>query len=227
LRACEVLVAKLPAAVSHRLPPGVEAGMKKPRTPLHATVYPQTDRAREAVRPLLHWLSNQPGAQSGTCRFCKCTEKNACLVAVPYGPREVIPCHWINPEHTVCSNPACVERYIMEAAREARKAFAFLKRAKFRNVIGRKRRPRNEKAAFAHRHPHSSLNSPEREPRAMSQPEKVLSIDGKNPRYRFRAPRVRVSSHSDLTLLLCAVILALSAFVIGFFIGWALSGARA
>jgi hypothetical protein len=36
----------------------------------------------------------------GTCKFCGCTDAAACEGG----------CSWINPTHTVCSNPVCVRR---------------------------------------------------------------------------------------------------------------------
>jgi hypothetical protein len=47
----------------------------------------------------------------GTCRHCDCTEANACRL--PEGDT----CAWVNPERTVCSNPACIKA---EKARMAR-----------------------------------------------------------------------------------------------------------
>lgn len=42
-----------------------------------------------------------PPATPGRCRYCRCTDERAC----PEG------CWWIDQEHTVCSNPRCVQRF--------------------------------------------------------------------------------------------------------------------
>lgn len=39
----------------------------------------------------------------GTCRYCNCTESNACKL------EDGEPCCWVDRTRTVCSNPACVK----------------------------------------------------------------------------------------------------------------------
>ena len=39
----------------------------------------------------------------GTCRHCRCTEENACILHT--GDT----CWWTNDERTVCSNPSCIK----------------------------------------------------------------------------------------------------------------------
>lgn len=39
--------------------------------------------------------------RSGICMYCLCTDERAC----PDG------CRWVNPQHTVCSTPACVDAW--------------------------------------------------------------------------------------------------------------------
>jgi hypothetical protein len=41
------------------------------------------------------------------CRFCGCTETRACVT-------DGQPCCWLDPNHTVCSAPACATRYHAE-----------------------------------------------------------------------------------------------------------------
>lgn len=47
----------------------------------------------------------------GVCRVCGCTEARACVLAPELhegfgdGP---VTCSWIDPDGTLCSNPACV-----------------------------------------------------------------------------------------------------------------------
>jgi hypothetical protein len=52
----------------------------------------------------------------GTCRYCGCTDPNACRLA---GGE---PCGWIDSTRTVCSSPPCVLAYQAAQAR-AREAF--------------------------------------------------------------------------------------------------------
>lgn len=42
-----------------------------------------------------------PPTTPGRCRYCRCTDERAC----PLG------CWWVDLEHTVCSNPRCVQRF--------------------------------------------------------------------------------------------------------------------
>lgn len=44
--------------------------------------------------------------KSGRCMNCGCTETTACQT-------DDGPCHWMNPEQTLCSNPDCI-RAMME-----------------------------------------------------------------------------------------------------------------
>lgn len=42
----------------------------------------------------------------GQCRFCHCTESNACSTP-PCGE----PCAWVDRNRTVCSNPSCLRAW--------------------------------------------------------------------------------------------------------------------
>ena len=53
-------------------------------------------------------------------------------------------------------------------------------------------------------------------------PAKLLSMDGKNPRYRLRA---RVAAADEVSLVLVGWILALLFFIVGFFICYILATA--
>lgn len=48
---------------------------------------------------------------AGTCRFCHCTESNACKL--PDGD----PCSWFTADRTVCTSPACLNAYFAEQRR--------------------------------------------------------------------------------------------------------------
>jgi hypothetical protein len=45
-----------------------------------------------------------PGPVPGVCRYCRCTEARAC----PGG------CAWIDADSTVCSAPACEEKWVTD-----------------------------------------------------------------------------------------------------------------
>lgn len=63
------------------------------------------------------------------CKFCGCTDENACRVPVMFDPREpggamlwagppedadgFVPCSWIAPE--ICNSPECVKKAYEEA----------------------------------------------------------------------------------------------------------------
>ncbi len=47
----------------------------------------------------------------GRCRFCKCTESNACTL--PDGD----PCSWFAADRTVCTAPACIAAFFIEQRR--------------------------------------------------------------------------------------------------------------
>jgi len=48
----------------------------------------------------------------GVCRFCHCTESNACTL--PNGD----PCSWFDLNRTVCNSPACITAYHALIARQ-------------------------------------------------------------------------------------------------------------
>ena len=52
---------------------------------------------------------------AGECRYCRCTEANACHL--PDG--EV--CNWFDQSRTVCSAPACLAAHFRELERERRR----------------------------------------------------------------------------------------------------------
>lgn len=43
----------------------------------------------------------------GVCRFCGCTENNACVIDVGL---MTITCSWVSSSRTVCSAPDCVRK---------------------------------------------------------------------------------------------------------------------
>ena len=45
------------------------------------------------------------GDAEESCRFCGCTQNRACRMLDGSG------CAWLDPNHTVCSAPACAEKY--------------------------------------------------------------------------------------------------------------------
>jgi hypothetical protein len=47
-----------------------------------------------------------PAPVPGVCRYCRCTERRACVLASGRG------CSWLYPEGTVCSNPACEAKFV-------------------------------------------------------------------------------------------------------------------
>jgi hypothetical protein len=65
----------------------------------------------------------KPGQiRRGVCRYCRCTSMRGCVLGMkiieghgadlPWG--WVNTCSWIDELHTVCSAPACVEKYRTE-----------------------------------------------------------------------------------------------------------------
>lgn len=71
------------------LPMGLSPG--QPRCSVDA------QEARMPIKPV--------GGFKGICRFCGCTESNACVDATDR------PCSWFNPEQTVCTTRSCVLAY--------------------------------------------------------------------------------------------------------------------
>lgn len=47
-------------------------------------------------------------SESGVCRYCGCTEENACKGG----------CSWMNAEQTICSNPDCVDQFREETGQD-------------------------------------------------------------------------------------------------------------
>jgi hypothetical protein len=41
------------------------------------------------------------------CRVCGCTELRPCLFSVGQG-NPLMPCSWLDLDHTLCTNPRCV-----------------------------------------------------------------------------------------------------------------------
>jgi hypothetical protein len=88
------------------------------------------------------------GVIPGTCRHCRCTERDACLLATGD------PCCWTDRERTVCSAPSCIvaeERRI----RSLRNVKPVKKRSRFhgwgygaiQEQLRRERRRRRKRAA--------------------------------------------------------------------------------
>lgn len=57
----------------------------------------------------------RPVHRRGICRYCRCTENNACRITIkPRGNpalKASITCCWMNKQQTVCSAPSCVRKY--------------------------------------------------------------------------------------------------------------------
>lgn len=49
----------------------------------------------------------------GRCRYCSCTEDNACRLA------DNEPCAWWDEERTVCSNPRCIRAELARTRQSA------------------------------------------------------------------------------------------------------------
>jgi len=81
----------------------------------------------------------------GVCRFCHCTERNACTLA------NGDPCSWIDRGRTVCNSPACITAYralLSRASFEREKATRKRTPAEIHDLIrNRGRRPRKRGAA--------------------------------------------------------------------------------
>jgi hypothetical protein len=49
---------------------------------------------------------------SGVCRICGCTDLSPCVLQEILYNRDVMPlvgtCSWLDPGHTICTNPGCV-----------------------------------------------------------------------------------------------------------------------
>tara|TARA_R110002020_G_scaffold475112_1_gene708606 strand:+ start:3865 stop:4263 length:399 start_codon:yes stop_codon:yes gene_type:complete len=57
-------------------------------------------REHEGLKPGYVIMSiRHPGQISGACALCKCTDTNCRQCIEKTGQ----PCHWVNPEHTLCS----------------------------------------------------------------------------------------------------------------------------
>ncbi len=52
----------------------------------------------------------------GTCRYCSCTDDQACVTEGHFG--DLVPCSWLTQKHDVCTNPKCVAKF--NAGRSAR-----------------------------------------------------------------------------------------------------------
>jgi ParB/RepB/Spo0J family partition protein len=67
--------------------------------------------------------------ESGTCRFCGCTEDNVCAGG----------CSWANEEETICNSPRCLEQFRAEIGEDPKATFqkTFTSVAELRNRIER------------------------------------------------------------------------------------------
>jgi hypothetical protein len=45
--------------------------------------------------------------EQGKCRVCGCSELDPCLAYVGPG-QPMVPCSWLDPQHTLCSSLLCV-----------------------------------------------------------------------------------------------------------------------
>lgn len=84
----------------------------------------------------------EPVSRGATCRYCRCTENNACILSMSQVTQVIarvlrikqglgiarfnkakrrFTCSWINQQQTVCSNPSCVRKHkIHERAKKMR-----------------------------------------------------------------------------------------------------------
>jgi len=68
-----------------------------------------------------------PVPRRGICRYCRCTENNACIVSVKIqrsnpAIKAQTTCSWINKQQTICSAPRCVRKHkIHERAKRMRR----------------------------------------------------------------------------------------------------------
>jgi hypothetical protein len=89
-------------------------------------------------------LTSRPreSRRGGVCRYCRCTENNACILSMSQVTQVIarvlrikkglgiarfnkakrqFTCSWINQQQTVCSNPSCVRKHkIHERAKKMR-----------------------------------------------------------------------------------------------------------
>lgn len=73
-------------------------------------------RFEDAVDVCELLIENAPRPQRGRCRFCGCSERQACgivILGVHHEP-VLVKCSWIDLEQTVCSRATCVTRYEAE-----------------------------------------------------------------------------------------------------------------
>lgn len=71
-------------------------------------------QALAARAPSSRALPARP-VQPGVCRYCKCTELNACRT-----PPSGEPCCWADERRTVCSNPSCLAQWRIDRERDRR-----------------------------------------------------------------------------------------------------------
>lgn len=62
---------------------------------------------RQALNQVARVLSQTGKYPRGICRFCGCTDDNACI------SKESAPCSWLDQEQTVCTAPYCQTSFNM------------------------------------------------------------------------------------------------------------------
>lgn len=68
----------------------------------------EDDRARLRVA-LADYIDRPQPLAGGRCRICGCTDAAACI-GVPIAKGVFGNCSWTDPDRTLCSNPACLEK---------------------------------------------------------------------------------------------------------------------
>jgi hypothetical protein len=48
--------------------------------------------------------------KKGTCRYCGCTETNACRIR-DFLDDMIVGCSWFTGDQTVCTNPKCISAH--------------------------------------------------------------------------------------------------------------------
>jgi hypothetical protein len=56
-------------------------------------------------------MASENKVQAGVCRFCGCTEAQACVFEFKGQPHA---CWWVDADRTVCSSPPCWKRLYEE-----------------------------------------------------------------------------------------------------------------
>lgn len=58
--------------------------------------------------------------RAGVCRFCGCTERNACGIYLPMD-FDTVTCSWLDATRTVCTNVRCIDAHHREERQAKRR----------------------------------------------------------------------------------------------------------